>query len=140
MVLEWLREIYRVEHGSGAGVDREDEGRLFDDSEDSAVAEGVRAAAPDLLFVGISSPRKELFLARWGRELGVPVCHGVGGSFDVIAGYVTRSPQIWQDLGFEWLYRVLQEPRRLWKRYLMTNSAFLWLLARELLSRVFRRR
>ena len=72
---------------------------------------------------------KERFLARWSRRLDVPVCHGVGGSFDVLAGRVRRAPERWQRLGLEWLYRVKQEPRRLWKRYLATNSAFVVMVA-----------
>jgi N-acetylglucosaminyldiphosphoundecaprenol N-acetyl-beta-D-mannosaminyltransferase len=103
----------------------------FDESETDAVVEEIRAAAPDLLFVGISTPKKERFLQRCGEVLRVPVCHGVGGSFDVMAGLTRRAPVWWQKLGLEWLYRLLQEPRRMWRRYLTTNSAFLAMLARE---------
>lgn len=103
----------------------------FGPDEEEDVAAGIRAAEPDVLFVGISTPTKELFLQRFGHSLGVPVCHGVGGAFDVLAGKVERAPESWQRLGLEWLYRVLQEPLRLWKRYLTTNSAFVWLVARE---------
>jgi len=99
--------------------------------EEAALAEEIRAARPDVLFVAMTSPKKEDFLARWSRELGVPVWHGVGGSFDVAAGKVQRAPGAWQRLGLEWLYRVKQEPRRLWKRYLVTNLAFVYLLAQE---------
>ena len=81
-----------------------------------------------MLFVAMTSPKKELFLGRFGRDLDVAVCHGVGGSFDVLAGKVSRAPQAWQVLGLEWLYRVLQEPRRMWKRYLVTNVQFCGLL------------
>jgi N-acetylglucosaminyldiphosphoundecaprenol N-acetyl-beta-D-mannosaminyltransferase len=56
---------------------------------------------------------------------------GVGGSFDVIAGLVKRAPESWQRLGMEWAYRLIQEPRRMWKRYLVTNTHFLWILAKE---------
>jgi N-acetylglucosaminyldiphosphoundecaprenol N-acetyl-beta-D-mannosaminyltransferase len=66
--------------------------------------------------------------------MGVPVCHGVGGSFDVLAGKVRRAPERWQRLGLEWLFRVRQEPRRLWRRYLITNTMFCMLLAREFLE------
>ena len=62
----------------------------------------------------------------------VPVCHGVGGSFDVYAGKVERAPESWQKLGLEWLYRVKQEPGRLWKRYLFTNLSFIWMLLKSL--------
>ena len=106
----------------------------FRADEEAAVAEEIRRAAPDLLFVGISTPKKELFLGRYGASMGVPVSHGVGGSFDVLAGKVQRAPESWQRLGIEWLHRLLQEPRRMWKRYLTTNSAFAYLLARALLG------
>ena len=69
-------------------------------------------------------PKKERFVTGWSPYLPVPVCHGVGGSFDVLAGKVRRAPKGWQRLGLEWLYRVKEEPRRLWRRYLVTNSLF----------------
>ena len=84
----------------------------------------------------MSSPKKECFIARWSEQIGVPVCHGVGGSFDVLAGKVRRAPLAWQRLGLEWLYRVKQEPRRLWRRYLVTNSVFCALVLSELLRRL----
>jgi N-acetylglucosaminyldiphosphoundecaprenol N-acetyl-beta-D-mannosaminyltransferase len=96
----------------------------FKADEQDRVAADIASAAPDILLVAMTSPRKEQFLARWSHELEVPVCHGVGGSFDVLAGVVRRAPARWQRLGLEWLYRVKQEPGRLWKRYLVTNSAF----------------
>jgi N-acetylglucosaminyldiphosphoundecaprenol N-acetyl-beta-D-mannosaminyltransferase len=77
------------------------------------------------------SPKKEIFLSRYRHLLDVPVLHGVGGSFDVLAGLTRRAPHAWQRLGLEWAYRVLQEPGRLWKRYLVTNSAFVVLTLRE---------
>lgn len=103
----------------------------FDESESADVAEGIRRSGADMLFVGITSPKKELFLSSFAATLGVPVCHGVGGSFDVLAGKVKRAPAFWQRAGLEWLYRVLQEPRRLWKRYLITNSVFIWMVLSE---------
>jgi N-acetylglucosaminyldiphosphoundecaprenol N-acetyl-beta-D-mannosaminyltransferase len=105
----------------------------FDVNDSKQIADEIRAAAPDMLFLGMTSPKKEIFLAQWGRKLDVAVCHGVGGSFDVMAGKVKRAPQLWQRLGLEWLYRVVQEPRRMWKRYLVTNTIFIGMLARELL-------
>lgn len=103
----------------------------FTENEEQSVAEEVREAGADILFVAITSPKKERFMARWGEHMGVPIVHGVGGSFDVVAGLVKRAPTSWQKNGFEWLYRVLQEPRRLIRRYLVTNSMFLWLVLRE---------
>jgi N-acetylglucosaminyldiphosphoundecaprenol N-acetyl-beta-D-mannosaminyltransferase len=100
----------------------------FGPAEESVVAAGIAAARADILFVAMTSPRKERFMARWGDQLAVPVCHGVGGSFDILAGKVRRAPKCWQRLGLEWLYRVGQEPRRLWRRYLVTNTLFSWMV------------
>ncbi|HOW72106.1 MAG TPA: WecB/TagA/CpsF family glycosyltransferase [Phycisphaerae bacterium] len=107
----------------------------FDEDEAESVATTIRNAQPDLLFVGMSPPKKELFLANYGRRMGVPVCHGVGGSFDVLAGKTKRAPVLWQLVGLEWFYRVLQEPSRLWRRYLVTNLVFAWLVACALVRR-----
>lgn len=111
----------------------------FTDDEEESVARHIVDARPDILFVAMTSPRKERFLARWSGQLGVPVCHGVGGSLDVLAGKVRRAPQGWQRLGLEWLYRVGQEPARLWRRYLVTNSVFVAILLGELVRRWARR-
>ncbi len=107
----------------------------FRDDQFVDVAEAIGKTSCDLLFVGMSSPRKERFLADWGRRTGATVCHGVGGSFDVFAGKVKRAPPIWQRLGMEWLYRVQQEPRRMWRRYFVTNLLFSGMLLRQLLWR-----
>lgn len=101
------------------------------DAEEGAVAAAVKAAAPQVLFVAMSSPRKELFLSRWRTELQVPFVMGVGGSFDVLAGVTKRAPQWMQRCGLEWLYRLVQEPRRLWHRYLVEDLPFIRLLVRE---------
>lgn len=110
----------------------------FGPAEEAAVAGEIAASGADVLFVAMTSPKKENFLGRWGGELGVPVCHGVGGSFDILASKVRRAPETWQRLGLEWLYRVLQEPRRLWKRYLVTNALFCGIVFVEILRRPFR--
>ena len=110
----------------------------FGPAEEGSVAATIAESRPDILFVAMTSPRKEQFLARWSPTMGVPVCHGVGGSFDVVAGEVRRAPAAWQRLGLEWLYRVKQEPRRLWKRYLVTNVLFLGAVAREMARRRLR--
>ena len=103
----------------------------FEDAEAGAVAAEIAASRADMLFVAMTTPRKELFLSEHGPRTRVPVIHGVGGSFDVVAGHVRRAPLRWQQLGLEWAYRLLREPRRLWRRYLFTNTAFLGLLLRE---------
>lgn len=103
----------------------------FNADEESSVVEEIRASRADLLLVAMSSPKKEVFLAQWWRSLDVPVCHGVGGAFDVLAGRVHRAPALWQRLGLEWFYRMAQEPGRLWRRYLVTNTLFCRLVFRE---------
>lgn len=104
----------------------------FAAGQEPTIAAEIQAAHPDILLVAMTSPKKEKFLARWGDQLGVPVCHGVGGSFDVLAGKVRRAPDRWQRLGLEWLYRLKQEPRRLWRRYLVTNTLFCWMVLTEI--------
>jgi N-acetylglucosaminyldiphosphoundecaprenol N-acetyl-beta-D-mannosaminyltransferase len=91
----------------------------------------IRAARPDILLVAMTSPLKELFLDEYGPSLGTPFAMGVGGAVDVIAGVTRRAPRPLQRLGLEWLYRLLQEPRRLGRRYLVTNVRFAGLVARE---------
>jgi len=103
----------------------------FSQADEPAVFADIVRAKPDILLIAITSPAKERFLARWSPQLEVPVCHGVGGSFDVIGGLVRRAPALWQRAGLEWLYRVLQEPRRLAGRYLKTNVAFALMVAAE---------
>lgn len=108
-------------------------GYFWDD--EATLVEKVRASGAQLLFVAITSPMKENFINRWRDQLGVTFVMGVGGTFDVVAGKVKRAPQWMQNYGLEWLYRVIQEPGRMWKRYLTTNSKFAWLLIKEKLKR-----
>jgi N-acetylglucosaminyldiphosphoundecaprenol N-acetyl-beta-D-mannosaminyltransferase len=97
----------------------------FDKNEEQDVAKNIKDSQADILFVGISSPKKEKFLKNWLYYLDVPICHGVGGSFDILAGVTIRAPIWMQKSGLEWLYRLIQEPRRMWKRYLFTNLIFI---------------
>jgi N-acetylglucosaminyldiphosphoundecaprenol N-acetyl-beta-D-mannosaminyltransferase len=106
--------------------------------EEEAVAEQVRAARADLLFVAISSPMKERFLGRWQAHMRVPFAMGVGGSFDVAAGLVKRAPRWMQRTGLEWFYRFLQEPRRMFRRYFVDDMAFFGMLGSELAARRMR--
>ncbi|RYU67905.1 glycosyltransferase [Aliivibrio finisterrensis] len=102
------------------------DGYFWDDEE--AIVNKIRESGAKLLFVAITSPKKENFINKWQDKLGVDFVMGVGGTFDVVAGKVNRAPKWMQNAGLEWLYRVIQEPRRMWKRYLVTNSTFAWLL------------
>jgi len=104
----------------------------FGTDEFEAVADEVAAAEPDVLFIAMTTPKKENLLRVIGQRGQLPVAHGVGGSFDVYAGKVKRAPRWMQRVGLEWAYRVLQEPRRLFMRYAVTNAKFVWLLLRNL--------
>ena len=101
------------------------------DAEEAQVAEQVRASGADLLFVAISSPKKEQFLGRWQAEMKIPFAMGVGGTFDVAIGRVRRAPRWMQRAGLEWFYRFLQEPRRMFRRYFIDDMAFVWLFIKE---------
>ena len=105
----------------------------FTDDEAPEVCDAIRASHADVLFVAMSSPRKEYFLGEYGPDLGVPFVMGVGGSIDVIAGMTRRAPAAWQRLGLEWLFRLLQEPRRMFRRYAVTNTRFIALVGLALL-------
>lgn len=105
----------------------------FWDNEKETV-DKVRKSGAKLLFVAITSPKKEEFINRWKDKLGVKLAMGVGGTFDILAGKTRRAPLWMQKAGLEWFYRVMQEPGRMWKRYLSTNTAFLWLIFKEILN------
>jgi N-acetylglucosaminyldiphosphoundecaprenol N-acetyl-beta-D-mannosaminyltransferase len=102
------------------------------EAEEAQVVEQIREARPDLLFVAISSPKKEQFLGRYQAEMKIPFAMGVGGTFDVAIGHVKRAPVWMQKSGLEWFYRFLQEPRRMFRRYFIEDMAFVWLFLKEL--------
>ena len=103
---------------------------------EKAIVEKIQASGAKLLFVAITSPKKENFINRWKEKLGVSFVMGVGGTFDVVSGKVKRAPIWMQKYGLEWLFRIIQEPRRMWKRYLITNTKFLWLLLKYKLKKI----
>ena len=104
----------------------------FDKNEEMNIAKQISDSGANILFVAISSPTKENFLYE-NKELlnKVNFIMGVGGSFDVVAGVVKRAPVWMQKAGLEWFYRFAQEPRRMWKRYLVGNTKFILLVLRE---------
>ena len=104
-------------------------------AEEEEVVAQISAARPDILFVAISSPTKEAFLARYQAAMKVPFAMGVGGTFDVAVGHVKRAPVWMQKAGLEWFYRFLQEPRRMFRRYFIEDMAFVALFAREWVRR-----
>jgi N-acetylglucosaminyldiphosphoundecaprenol N-acetyl-beta-D-mannosaminyltransferase len=102
-------------------------------NDQQSVVDRIRQSGARLLFVAITSPTKENFINRWQAALGVDFVMGVGGTFDVVAGKVNRAPRWMQRAGLEWFFRVLQEPRRMWRRYLVTNSKFALMLGKALI-------
>lgn len=97
--------------------------------------EAVRAAAPQILFVGLGSPKQERWIVQHQAEYGPAVSLGIGVSFSFVAGDVRRAPRWMQRCGLEWLHRLVQEPGRLWKRYLVNGWRFLPIVARDLWGR-----
>lgn len=120
-----LRATYPSLHIAGA------RDGYFTPAQAADVAADIRESGADMLFLGMTSPKKEVFLKTFGAHLGVPILHGVGGSFDIFAGVTKRAPMSWQRVGMEWAYRLVQEPRRMWRRYLVTNSTFIVRSVRE---------
>lgn len=108
----------------------------FSSSEEANIAQEIADSGTQMLFVAISSPIKEKFLYKYRDVLkNVNLIMGVGGSFDVVAGKTKRAPQWMQNIGMEWFYRFLQEPKRMWKRYLVGNSKFIYLVFKERFSK-----
>ncbi|MDD5489010.1 MAG: WecB/TagA/CpsF family glycosyltransferase, partial [Candidatus Omnitrophica bacterium] len=102
------------------------------EDEEPGLVRDIRDSGAQILFLAISSPRKERFLSRYLAEMNVPFVMGVGGSFDVVAGVTRRAPVWMQKSGLEWFYRFSQEPARMWKRYIPGNMRFIGLVCREL--------
>jgi N-acetylglucosaminyldiphosphoundecaprenol N-acetyl-beta-D-mannosaminyltransferase len=107
----------------------------FSPDDQLSIVEEIRASGAHMLFVGMPSPFKEIWCERHRQRLDVPVIMGVGGSFDVLAGFIRRAPRWVQLAGLEWFWRLLMEPRKLLKRYLTTNCEFVWLAGREIVAR-----
>ncbi len=123
----------------GVVISGVDDGYFGDDAAE-ARAKAVRDSGAKILFVAMGVPRQERFLDEQWDALGVSLAIGVGGSFDVLAGLRARAPDVVQKVGMEWAFRLAQEPRRLAKRYLVTNSQFIYHVGRALVSRGARTR
>jgi N-acetylglucosaminyldiphosphoundecaprenol N-acetyl-beta-D-mannosaminyltransferase len=107
----------------------------FDPSESEKIADAVRRSRADLLFVAMGSPAQENWIERHLEATGARFALGVGGSFDHLSGLQRRAPARMQRAGLEWLHRLAREPRRLWRRYLIGNTLFVWLVVKQMLSR-----
>lgn len=108
----------------------------FSDEDNKAIIEAINAADPDLLWIGMTAPKQEKWTYSHWKELNIH-CHvgTVGAVFDFFAGTVERAPLWWQEHGLEWLYRLLKEPKRMWRRYIIGNTVFLWHMLGEKFSR-----
>jgi N-acetylglucosaminyldiphosphoundecaprenol N-acetyl-beta-D-mannosaminyltransferase len=103
--------------------------------EDRAIVAEINATKPDIVWVGISTPKQQYWMAEHVGQLSAPVLIGVGAAFDFHAGIKRQAPRWMQKIGLEWLFRLLSEPRRLWRRYLIDNPWFLWLMLLQALGK-----
>lgn len=108
----------------------------FNAEENNAIVNAINTANPDLLWIGMTAPKQEKWTYSHWNELNIH-CHvgTIGAVFDFFAGNTKRAPQWWQEHGLEWLYRLIKEPRRMWRRYIIGNNVFLWHLLGEKFSR-----
>jgi N-acetylglucosaminyldiphosphoundecaprenol N-acetyl-beta-D-mannosaminyltransferase len=101
--------------------------RALSTSEDDEIIRRINEAKPDIVWVGLSTPKQEHWMASHLNRLSVPVLIGVGAAFDFHAGLKRQAPRWMQQNGLEWFFRLMSEPRRLWRRYLVNNPSFIWL-------------
>lgn len=104
----------------------------FSDEDNRKIIEAINHANPDLLWIGMTAPKQEKWIYAHWNELNIH-CHAgtIGAVFDFFAGTVKRAPRWWQEHSLEWLYRLIKEPRRMWRRYIIGNTLFLWNIANE---------
>lgn len=131
-IIEKVIRVYSEKYGNEiiAGYSN----GYFKSENEEKIALQIAESKADILFVAMSSPKKEIFLNTHKDLIQTPFIMGVGGSFDVVAGFVKRAPKWMQNNGMEWFYRTMQEPRRMWKRYLFGNSSFIILVIKEKLG------
>ena len=96
----------------------------FTEKDEPQIVKQMRDSEADMMFVAFSSPKKEYWVSKYLNEINIPFVMGVGGSFDIVAGVTKRAPIWFQEHGLEWFYRFVQEPRRMWKRYIIGNARF----------------
>lgn len=108
----------------------------FSDEENRLIIQKINESKPDIVWVGISSPQQDIWIEENGTYLESSVIAGVGAVFNFQAGVVKRCPPWLQKLGAEWLFRLIMEPRRLWRRYLIGNTIFIYLVLKELAGKI----
>lgn len=131
-IVSKVADIYKEQYGPNiiAGYHN----GYYSPDQEAEVALEIAVSGAHMLFVAISSPKKEIFLNQYKDLIHIPFIMGVGGSFDIIAGKTKRAPGWMQRNGLEWLYRVYQEPARMWKRYTITNTKFMFLVLKQWLT------
>ena len=104
----------------------------FSDEDNKGIIDAINVANPDLLWIGMTAPKQEKWTYSHWKELNIH-CHvgTIGAVFDFFAGTVERAPMWWQEHGLEWLYRLIKEPKRMWRRYIIGNALFLWNMTKE---------
>jgi N-acetylglucosaminyldiphosphoundecaprenol N-acetyl-beta-D-mannosaminyltransferase len=130
-IVKKLSEIFREEYPTLQVVGWRN--GYFTKEDEPKIAQEIHSSGAQILFVAISSPKKEFFINEYKETMGVPFIMGVGNSFDVVSGMTLRAPLWVQRAGLEWFFRFLHEPRRLWKRYFISNPIYLWMLVKAFL-------
>ncbi|GIK84392.1 MAG: UDP-N-acetyl-D-mannosaminuronic acid transferase [Patescibacteria group bacterium] len=105
--------------------------------ENQIIVDAINKSKPDIVFVGLGCPNQELWIMENRSKVSAPVLIGVGAAFDFISGKVQQAPVWMQNSGLEWLYRLIQEPKRLWKRYLILNTLFIFKIIKQILKSFF---
>lgn len=109
---------------------------FFNAEDELGIVEMINKANPDIIFLGMPSPKKELFVKTYRDSLNARYFLGVGGFFDILSGITRRAPLWIQKIGMEWFFRFVQEPRRMWRRYIIGNALFIWIVIKEKYKRV----
>jgi N-acetylglucosaminyldiphosphoundecaprenol N-acetyl-beta-D-mannosaminyltransferase len=136
-IVSKVTRIYREQYGEDIIVGYRN--GYFNSEEEEQVALQISKSNAQLLFVAITTPKKENFLYKYKEILqNINFTMGVGGTFDIISAYTKRAPLWMQNLGLEWFFRLIMEPRRMWKRYLVGNSIFIWLVLKEKLRQMLK--
>ena len=133
-VAQMLAEVLHARHGISIAGTYSPPYRPLTTDEDMAVVSLIQRSNPDVLWVGLSTPKQERWIYEHKSSLRVPVMVGIGAAFDLLTGRVNQAPRWMRESGLEWLFRLFQEPRRLWRRYLIYGSEFAWKASLEAIS------
>jgi N-acetylglucosaminyldiphosphoundecaprenol N-acetyl-beta-D-mannosaminyltransferase len=132
---EKLRETYRSVQI--VGTLSPEFGFEEDISEVKRIIDEINKLKPEILFIGLGSPKQEILINNYKDKFNALFIIGVGASFEFASGTIKRSPKWMQDFALEWLFRLIKEPRRLWKRYLVSNTLFIFLFTKKYFNRIF---